>query len=55
MKRGLIPDDTAMVGTMVRDICYFNAKRYFGFPSPENPRAVSRNAGGAKVKGAASI
>ena len=33
MTRGLIPDDPALVGGMVRDICYNNAKRYFGFPA----------------------
>jgi len=32
MARGLIPGDTGLVGGMVRDICYFNAKRYFRFP-----------------------
>jgi glucuronate isomerase len=32
MKRGLIPDDVRMVGNMVKDICYYNAKRYFNFP-----------------------
>lgn len=31
MKRGLIPNDLALVGQMVSDISYFNAKRYFGF------------------------
>jgi len=31
IKRGLIPNDLPLVGGMVRDICYFNAKRYFGF------------------------
>lgn len=31
MHRGLIPDDKELVGTMVRDICYGNARRYFGF------------------------
>jgi len=35
MQRGLIPDDTALIGGMVKDICYFNAGRYFNFP----PRA----------------
>jgi len=33
MKRGLIPNDMQLVGGMVRDICYFNAKRYFNFPA----------------------
>lgn len=32
MKRGLIPNDMKLVGGMVRDICYSNAKRYFNFP-----------------------
>ena len=31
IRRGLIPNDEALVGGMVRDICYFNAARYFGF------------------------
>jgi glucuronate isomerase len=31
MKRGLLPDDLELVGSIVRDICYFNAKRYFRF------------------------
>jgi glucuronate isomerase len=31
MKRGLIPDDMELVGSMVSDICYRNAKRYFKF------------------------
>jgi glucuronate isomerase len=31
MEKGLIPDDLDLVGGIVRDICYFNARRYFGF------------------------
>lgn len=31
MKRGLIPADHDLVGGMVRNICYHNAKRYFAF------------------------
>jgi glucuronate isomerase len=31
MKAGLIPDDIELVGAMVSDICYNNAKRYFDF------------------------
>jgi len=31
MENGEIPDDMAMVGNMVQDICYRNAKAYFGF------------------------
>ena len=31
MHRGLIPDDESLVGPMVRNICYDNARNYFGF------------------------
>jgi glucuronate isomerase len=31
MDKGLIPNDMELVGGMVKDICYYNAKRYFGF------------------------
>ncbi|MCD4723508.1 MAG: glucuronate isomerase, partial [Bacteroidales bacterium] len=31
MEKGLIPNDLEMVGKMVQDICYYNAKRYFNF------------------------
>lgn len=31
MERGLLPDDIELVGGMVKDICYNNAKNYFGF------------------------
>jgi glucuronate isomerase len=31
MENGEIPDDMEMVGGMVQDICYRNAKSYFGF------------------------
>ncbi|MGQ9663694.1 MAG: glucuronate isomerase, partial [Kiritimatiellia bacterium] len=34
MARGLIPHDMELVGRMVRDICYGNAARYFGFKVP---------------------
>ena len=31
MQRGLIPDDLELVGDLVRDISYHNARNYFGF------------------------
>jgi glucuronate isomerase len=31
MERGQLPNDVAMVGQMVSDISYYNAKSYFGF------------------------
>jgi glucuronate isomerase len=35
MARGLLPDDRDLVGGLVRDVCFFNAERYFRFPSPD--------------------
>lgn len=38
MRRGLLPNDLKLIGALVSDICYHNAKRYFPFsestPSP---------------------
>ena len=31
IERGLIPNDLKLIGGMVQDICYNNAKKYFGF------------------------
>ena len=31
MRTGLLPNDFEMIGKMVQDICYYNAKNYFGF------------------------
>jgi glucuronate isomerase len=31
IEKGLVPRDMDLVGAMVRDICYFNAKRFFGY------------------------
>jgi glucuronate isomerase len=41
MTKGLIPGDMGLVGSMVRDICYFNAKRYFRFPDRAGSTAVT--------------
>ena len=32
VENGEIPNDTALLGPMIRNICYHNAQRYFGFP-----------------------
>jgi glucuronate isomerase len=34
IEKGLVPKDMELVGGMVRDICYNNAARYFGFDVP---------------------
>jgi glucuronate isomerase len=31
MRRGLIPDDDELVGRLVRNVCYGNARKFFGF------------------------
>ena len=35
MKDGLLPDDMDLIGSMVQDICYRNAAKYFGFNVPK--------------------
>jgi len=40
MHRGLIPNDMKLVGGMVRDVCYYNAQRYFNFPSQRGKGAT---------------
>jgi glucuronate isomerase len=32
LKQGLIPDDEKLVGAMIKDICYANARKYLAFP-----------------------
>jgi glucuronate isomerase len=32
IKQGLIPDDEKLVGSMIRNICYANARDYLAFP-----------------------
>jgi glucuronate isomerase len=31
VENGLIPNDSDLIGKLVQDICYYNAKNYFGF------------------------
>ena len=32
VERGLIPNDDRLLAPLVQDICYRNARSYFGFP-----------------------
>jgi glucuronate isomerase len=32
VRRGHLPDDRDLLGRMVRNICFVNARDYFGFP-----------------------
>jgi glucuronate isomerase len=34
VRRGLLPDDRALLGELVRNVCFANAKRYFPFADP---------------------
>jgi len=34
MEQGLLPKDFNIIGKMVQDICYYNAKQFFGFGEP---------------------
>ncbi len=40
MQRGLVPDDIDLVGGLVADISYRNAREYFGFPAVGDSPAV---------------
>lgn len=35
MEQGLLPDDLGLIGSLVQDVCYRNAVRYFGFELEE--------------------
>ncbi len=37
--RGLLPDDEAALGRLVTDVCFENARRYFGLELPPAPRS----------------
>jgi glucuronate isomerase len=32
VRKGLVPDDRDLLGRLVSDVCFFNARDYFGFP-----------------------
>ena len=42
VKRGALPDDDKLLGPMIRNICYTNAKNYLAFPGVDNNAARSR-------------
>jgi glucuronate isomerase len=41
IERGLLPNDEALVGRMVGDICFGNANRYFGLPTLTSSSSAS--------------
>lgn len=44
VKRGLLPDDRALLGRLVEDVSFFNAKGYLGIPLGRLGRTVERRA-----------
>jgi hypothetical protein len=48
MESGLIPNDEKLVGPMIRNICYANAKQYMAFPTGETAGGSRRSAVRAK-------
>jgi glucuronate isomerase len=42
MEQGLLPNDEALIGAMVRDISFGNANRYFGLPTINRASSNSR-------------
>jgi glucuronate isomerase len=40
LENGELPDDLEWIGKIIKDICYYNARNYFGFalPEPEFPK-----------------
>lgn len=42
VKNGLIPDDDQLIGPMIRNICYANARDYLNFPGVDESAPVKR-------------
>ena len=48
VENGEIPDDDSLIGPMIRNICYNNAKQYLAFPMGEVSASGKRST--ARVK-----
>ena len=42
VRRGRLPDDRELLGRLVRNVCFFNARDYFGFPLGKAADGVER-------------
>jgi hypothetical protein len=42
VKNDLLPDDNSLLGPMVKNICYANAKNYLAFPGLDAPMAATQ-------------
>jgi glucuronate isomerase len=41
IEKGEIPADDEFIGNVIRNICFNNAKEYFGFEMPESKQQVA--------------
>jgi glucuronate isomerase len=53
MTAGMLPNDMDLVGGLVRDVCYFNAKRYFNFPPLQDMKGT--NVGSARTTSVSAV
>lgn len=44
VRRGRLPDDRPLLGALVQNVCFFNARDYFGFPLGRAADGVERRA-----------
>jgi glucuronate isomerase len=44
VRRGRLPDDRDLLGRLVEQVCYFNARDYFGFALAGPAAALERQA-----------
>ena len=45
MAKGLLPDDESLLGPMIKNICYANAKNYMAFPGVGETALKKKSAG----------
>ena len=50
MENGELPGDEMLVGTMIQNICYANAKQYFGFPGVDQSKPAVSHGVAANLK-----
>jgi glucuronate isomerase len=48
VENGDLPDDDTLLGTMIKNICYENARQYFRFPIPDPDSPASRKSAAAR-------
>ena len=48
MENGELPNDEKLLGPMIKNICYANAKNYMNFPGVDDD--VKKSTGAAKKK-----